>query len=358
MSKDLDFLKNVEKDTLTEFLTNRYIEEFLNGIMGDEHPISDKVNLYANLPNIGSHLKTPRIGYTHHGIYVGNYKVVHYAGLADGLNSAPVEEVSIEKFLNGKTYEVIPHPNKTYSIKEIVNRAYSRIGEDNYGVVGNNCEHFVHWCIYGVHTSQQSGAVAKTIAHTAIKSLGKNNPITNIVTATAYTGQHLVAYLNGNISKEKLFEEINHTAITTTSTVYYAGFAQAVIPIPVIGALVGATVGFYVGNLLHRSGLIALGDSNVVKIAKERRKKIEEMCKLLIPAIQKSREELEVYIDKYFADRKKIFEESFENLNLSLQNNNNELFLSSLEKINNQYGKTLGNKTFKELINSDKPPIF
>jgi len=358
MSNSLDFSKNIEKDTLTEFLTNRYIEEFLNGIIGDTHPISDKVNFYANLPEIGSHLKTPRIGYTHHGIYVGDNKVVHYAGLADGLNSAPVEEVSIEKFLNGNIYEVIPHTNKTYSIKEIVNRAYSRINEDNYGVIGNNCEHFVHWCIYGINTSQQSGAVAKTITHTALKTLGKSNPMTNIATATTYTGQHLVAYFNGDISKEKLFEEINHTAITTTSTVYYAGFAQAVIPIPIVGALVGATVGFYIGNLLHRSGLIALGDSNIVKVAKARRKKIENMCNQLIPLIQKSRKELEIYIDKYFADRKEIFEESFSNLDLSLKSNNNELFMSSLEKINNQYGKTLGEKSFKELVDSDRPPIF
>jgi len=358
MANNVIFFKNSDKDILTEFLTNQYIEEFLNGIIGDEHPITNKVHLYANLPEIGSHLKTPRLGYTHHGIYVGNYKVVHYAGLADGLNSAPVEETTIENFLNGKNYEVIPHPNKTYSNEEIVKRAYSRINENNYGLIGNNCEHFAHWCIYGVDTSQQVGAVAKTMTHATLKIVGKSNPIANMATATVYTGKHLIAFLNGNITKEKLFEEINHTAITTTSTVYYAGFAQAIIPIPVVGALVGATVGFYIGNLLHRSGLIALGDSNVVKLAKERRDKIEKMCNLLIPAIQKSRRELELYIDKYFAERKIIFEESFSNLDLAIQSNDNELFLSSLEKINNQYGKTLGTKTFEEMINANEPPRF
>ena len=361
MQNSVDFTKNIDKDTLTEFLTNRYIEQFLDGIIDDDdHPISDRVAQYANLAEIGSHLKTPRMGnsYTHHGIYIGNEKVIHYAGLADGLKSAPVEAITIEKFLSGNKYEVIPHPHAQFTSNEIVTRAKSRIGENDYNVIGNNCEHFVHWCIYDVHTSQQSGAVAKTVAHTALKTLGKNNPITNIATATAYTGKHIVAYMNGEISKEKLFEEINHTAITTISTVYYAGFAQAVIPIPVVGALVGATVGFYVGDLLHRSGLIALGDSNVVKVAKARRKKIENMCNQLIPSIQKSRKELEIYIDKYFADRKEIFEESFNNLDLSLKSNDNELFMSSLEKINNQYGKTLGKNSFEELINSDEPPIF
>jgi len=354
MAKNLEFIQNSDKDTLTEFLTNQYIEEFLNGIIGEEHPIFDKVNL----PEIGSHLKTSRTAYTHHGIYVGNYKVVHYAGLADGLNSAPVEETTIEKFLNGKNYEVIPHPNKTYSTEEIVKRAYSRIGEDNYGLIGNNCEHFSNWCIYGVDTSQQVGAVVKTITHTTLKTVWTSNLLANMATATAYTGKHLVAFLNGDISKEKLFEEISHTAITTTSTVYYTGFTQVVIPIPIVGALVGATVGFYIGNLLHRSGLIALGDSNIVKLAKERREKIEKMCNLLIPVIQKSRKELEIYIDKYFAERKIIFEESFSNLDLAIKSNDNELFLSSLEKINNQYGKTLGQKSFEELVTADAAPIF
>jgi len=360
MNQNLDFSKNIDKDTLTEFLTNRHIEQFLNGIVGDDHPISDRVAEYANLPEIGSHLKTPRMNntYTHHGIYVGKGKVVHYAGLSDGLKSAPVEEVSFREFLNGTTYEIVLHPNAKYSSQQIVDRAYSRIGEDNYGLLGNNCEHFANWCIDGVHTSQQSEAVVKIAAHTALKTVGKSNPMTNLATATAYTGKHIVAYMNGEISKEKLFEEINHTAITTTSTVYYAGFAQAVIPIPIVGALVGATVGFYIGNLLHRSGLIALGDSNVVKVAKARREKIENMCNQLIPFIQKSRKELEVYIDKYFADRKEIFEESFTNLDFSLKNNDNELFMSSLEKINNQYGKTLGDKNFQEMLNSNKPPKF
>jgi len=358
MSNKIDFLQNRDKDELTDFLTKRYIDEFLNGIIGEHHLLADIVNYYGNLPEIGSHLKTPRTGYTHHGIYVGNEKVVHYAGLADGLSSAPVEETTFKKFLNGNSYSIVYHPNAKYSNEEIVQRAYSRIGENNYNLIGNNCEHFANWCIDGVSNSQQVGAVFKTTAHTALKTVGKSNPIANSATAAIYTAQHLKAYFNGEITKEKLFEEINHTAITTTSTVYYAGFGQAVIPVPVVGALVGATIGFFVGDMLHRTGLIALGDSHAVKLAKERRKKIEKICSLLVPAIKKSRQELESYIDIYFAHRKAIFEEAFSNLDTAIETKNNELFLSSLETINNQYGKSLGVKSFDELVNSDEPPLF
>ncbi|EFL5564207.1 hydrolase, partial [Escherichia coli] len=30
---------------------------------------------------LGAHLSSDRPGYTHHGIYVGNGKVIHYSGL-------------------------------------------------------------------------------------------------------------------------------------------------------------------------------------------------------------------------------------------------------------------------------------
>src|SRR5882762_7929917 len=46
-------------------------------------------------PALGAHLVTPRGAYSHHGIYVGKGKVVHYAGLARSLHRGPVEEVTM-----------------------------------------------------------------------------------------------------------------------------------------------------------------------------------------------------------------------------------------------------------------------
>ena len=42
-------------------------------------------------PPMGAHLVTPRRRYCHHGIYVGDGKVVHYAGLSRSLRRGPVE---------------------------------------------------------------------------------------------------------------------------------------------------------------------------------------------------------------------------------------------------------------------------
>ena len=335
---------NVNTEAISEFLTLRYIEYFLNGSIPSELPISS----YLSLPKLGDHLVTPRRGYTHHGIYSGEKRVIHYSGLADGLNSGPVEEVSLDIFCSGQPYEIKSHPKRKFTREEIVNNALKRISEKSYNIVYNNCEHFVNKCIYGINTSQQVGAVIKTAAHASLKVAGQSSPVTTAVTAIAYTGQHIVSYIKGDIEKEKLFEEINHTAITTTSTLYYAGLGQAAIPIPVVGALIGASTGFFIGNMLHKSGLTALGDSRVIKEAKKRRLEIEALCEKLVPKLQESREELEKYVDTYFLDRKQKFIKSFKLLDLSLKQWDPDSYVLALEEINNQFGKTLQFKTFEE----------
>jgi hypothetical protein len=109
----------------------------------------------AHSIKVGSHLVTPRKGYSHHGIYVGAGKVVHYSGLADGMNTGPVEVVTLAAFSAGKGYSVKEHKNPKYSGREIATRARSRIGENLYCVFSNNCEHFCEWCINNDHDSKQ-----------------------------------------------------------------------------------------------------------------------------------------------------------------------------------------------------------
>jgi hypothetical protein len=104
---------------------------------------------------IGAHLLTPRRGYTHHGIYVGNGRVVHYAGLYRALTRGPVEEVSLEEFADGQAVHVKVGAKALYPGATIVERARSRLGEDRYSITTNNCEHFCEWCLRGESRSEQ-----------------------------------------------------------------------------------------------------------------------------------------------------------------------------------------------------------
>ncbi|KAA0089618.1 hypothetical protein CIW54_06250 [Paraburkholderia sp. T12-10] len=119
--------------------------------------------LHANeieLP-LGAHLVTHRAGYSHHGIYVGNGRVIHYSGFCTTLRRGPVEEVSLARFAGAHPVVVSDETNARYVGREAVQRARSRIGENRYRLLTNNCEHFCTWCLDGVGRSEQVRACMK-----------------------------------------------------------------------------------------------------------------------------------------------------------------------------------------------------
>jgi hypothetical protein len=106
-------------------------------------------------PAAGAHLVTPFLGFAHHGIHVGEGRVIHYGALVYDLIRRPVEEVSLEEFAGGRPVFVVTHAEGAVDAADVVRRARSRLGEARYRLLSNNCEHFVEWCLHGEHRSFQ-----------------------------------------------------------------------------------------------------------------------------------------------------------------------------------------------------------
>ncbi len=104
---------------------------------------------------VGMHLVTPRRGYTHHGIYAGDGRVIHYSGLSRSLRRGPVQETTLVEFADGHEVWTEPAACAKYSGQDAVERAYQRLGEQRYRITTNNCEHFCAWCLYGESRSEQ-----------------------------------------------------------------------------------------------------------------------------------------------------------------------------------------------------------
>ena len=167
----------------------------------------------------GSHLVSSRLGYTHHGIYVGNGEVVHYL-LDEGVTLSDLEEFSC-----GNAVWVRTHPGAPYSGEECARRALSRLGEDQYNLVFNNCEHFATWCATGEQRSPQveraAGGVAAAAARTTLcKAAG-----------TALTVSGAGALLGGGIT----------TGGLTTASAAVTGTAAAAALAPVAIAVTFVT---------------------------------------------------------------------------------------------------------------------
>lgn len=125
--------------------------------------------------SLGAHLITPRRWYVHHGIYVGDDKVVHYQGYSRSGRKSSVAVVSLEGFSRGEPVHLCTDGRAAYSSLEIVDRAMSRIGEDAYDILSNNCEHFCLWCLAGSAQSRQVKAltsVERMAAHVVQSFMG------------------------------------------------------------------------------------------------------------------------------------------------------------------------------------------
>lgn len=126
--------------------------------------------------------------YEHYAVYVGDDLVIHYAGGGgDFGGDVVIREASFQDFLGEETsYFVCEFPENhkppqkqrhiassimpnmrglldlfkgwqyhLFSPEETVARAYSRLGERNYNLLTNNCEHFAIWCKTNISESWQ-----------------------------------------------------------------------------------------------------------------------------------------------------------------------------------------------------------
>ncbi len=122
----------------------------------------------------GTHLIVGRGLYTHHGIFVGRNRVIHYSGMGSGLHKGCIESTSLETFLQGKQARVRTYKKVHFRGPEICRRARSRLGEDQYNLLFNNCEHFATWCATDRHTSKQVEAASQRLgAATTAHLLGR-----------------------------------------------------------------------------------------------------------------------------------------------------------------------------------------
>ena len=146
------------------------------------------------------HLQVPRQHglFQHHGIDLGDGTVAHY------LEGQEILRSSIEEFCAGQFCKVIIHENAAPN-NLTLRRAMSRIGEQRYNLLFNNCEHFATWCKTGIHHSDQ---ISQWLKNTGIKgfSIKKGFPKSIFIAANTLLNQGFL----DKTSQEKARQIINH----------------------------------------------------------------------------------------------------------------------------------------------------
>lgn len=190
----------------------------------------------------GQHIKVSRSRgiYMHHGIYVGNNQVIHHSGFSEAFKKGAVEQTSLESFLGGyDSFQIIRYPShqEVYSPEEIVVRALSCLGEDNYNLIFNNCEHFACWCVTGKKRSEQVQAVMRQtctaiLSYSLVRSelITTSGYITTTMSPSTASGGTTLA----STALKSSLSSTNTGAFTTTGSASIVGTVAR-------GALSGAT---------------------------------------------------------------------------------------------------------------------
>lgn len=104
---------------------------------------------------LGAHLIIKHFAYSHHGIYAGRGRVIHYSGFAHLFKKHPIEITSLQNFCRGKKFIIQHYASPKFTGRKAVRRMRSRMHENNYHLIINNCEHLCTWAITGVESSPQ-----------------------------------------------------------------------------------------------------------------------------------------------------------------------------------------------------------
>lgn len=101
---------------------------------------------------------------------------------------------------------------------------------------------------------QSASAYTRSLAGTAFPSL--------VVSVSMAVGKSVHRYVKGDIGEAELLEEVGGTASGMLSASMFSVVGQIVIPVPVVGAMVGSMVGYTVSNLFYAAYLDAAAASD------------------------------------------------------------------------------------------------
>jgi cell wall-associated NlpC family hydrolase len=104
--------------------------------------------------SLGDHIYVKRLLYSHHGIYAGDGKVIHYTGEEKEKKDPSVRETEINDFLKGGKLKKRNYKRRLPSY-ETLSLAKEHLFDKCYSLTLNNCEHFATYCATGKKKSNQ-----------------------------------------------------------------------------------------------------------------------------------------------------------------------------------------------------------
>ncbi|MFP6010547.1 hypothetical protein ACLF9D_04460 [Helicobacter pylori] len=185
--------------------------------------------------------------------------------------------------------------------------------------------------------SSSLGGLMQSSTNKVIQSLGKGSAPAMIVGAGVANCKVFIDYFRGKIDEIELLKRFGKANATLISSGAMVVAGQALIPIPVVGALIGGLVGATLSETCLNALLKAREEA---KLARQRRIEIERECHEFIKLLEAYQNQFKEVFEKYFHETTKFFNQSFNELERASYAGDADLAIA----VNNKTREWLGQK--------------
>ena len=191
-----------------------------------------------------------------------------------------------------------------------------------------------------------------------IQGLAKSNVPAKVITAVVLTGKSFERWGNGEITTQQLLLEVGEKGIGMVTMSYAMAAGQMLIPIPIIGAAIGAMVGSaimdsFCGNLMRKLQIKELEHQERLRIIAE--------CNAAAELAREFRAELESYLDSYFEEYRSCFDTALSAMQFAYKTGDADTVIASANKITRKLGGEVKFETvneFKSFLDSDECDVL
>ena len=168
-----------------------------------------------------------------------------------------------------------------------------------------------------------------------IRALSKTNIAGTVVSASVSVTKTLTKYIKGEIDGVECLEMLGEEGTGMIASSMFAVAGQMLIPIPVVGGLIGGMVGYSLSSSCYRVLTDSLKEE---KLSKEEREKIEKACEEHIKLIREYRAEIDQIVSEYLTDYMDDFRDSFSGIKNALDIGDVDWFIESSNRITESLG--------------------
>lgn len=170
-----------------------------------------------------------------------------------------------------------------------------------------------------------------------IRALSKTNLPGTIVVSVLEVGKTLGRYAKGELDGVECLTELGEKGTGMLASSAGAAVGQALIPIPVVGALVGSMVGYAMASSYYNSLVSVLREA---KVAHEERLRIEAECAAAVQAIREYRLQIELAVNNYMQEHMAAFSTAFAEMESAWMAGDADQFIRGTNRITHQLGGT------------------